>query len=163
MNPIRELVERALEGTGAFLRCDRGEGLYVTNLPAKTDDCTVFRHEMERAGIRAQEMGALLRLTPEARWAEAFAAWAAPEIAPGELTRQLEKTRGRPICPEETACWLEGMKRLELGDAGDYERTVRQAAAAALRKKGGGLLFACGMCLDMMKRQKAVAERLPGG
>ncbi len=150
MNPIRARVEGALSGTGAFLRCDHGEGLYVTNLPARHGDCAAFVREMENEGIHAQEAAGLLRLTPEARWAAEFIAWAEAQTVPGELTRQFEKTRGRPICAEETACWLEGMKRLELGDRGDFERALRQAAAVALRKTCGGLLYACGLCLDLM-------------
>ena len=29
--------------------------------------------------------------------------------------------------------------------------TVRQAAAVALRKRCGGALYACGLCLDMLR------------
>ena len=154
VNPIRGAIEKALAGTGAFLRRDRSPGLYVTNLPAKAADCAAFRHEMERAGIRSQETDTLLRLTPEVCWAEAFAAWAEALTKPGDLTEQLQKTRSRPVCPEEIACWIEGVKRAEAGDPGDYERVLRQTAAVALRKKCGGLLYACGLCLDLMNQKK---------
>ena len=130
----------------------------MTNLPAKTGD-TAFVQAMESAAIRVNAAGALLRLTPDIRWAEAFAAWAEAQAAPGELTRQLAKRRGQPVCEEEIACWLEGVKRLELGDKGDYERALRQAAAAALRKKRGGLLYACGICLDLMENMKRPGPR----
>ena len=159
MNPIRARIGQALDGSGAFLRRDRGAGLYVTDLPAKQGDCAAFIGAMEEAGIRVERDGLLLRLVPDTRWAAAFVDWAEARIEPGALTRQLEKTRGRPVCPEETACWLEGMKRIELGDAGDYERVLRQTAAAALRKKGGGLLYACGLCLDMMEAKKRPEPR----
>ena len=154
MNPIRAWIEKALEGTGAFLRRDRNAGLYVTNLPAKANDCSSFVRAMAEAGIRAERVGALLRLIPEAQWAAAFVAWAEAQAEPGKLTAQLGKRRGRPVCPEETACWLEGMKRLEQGDPDGYERALRQAAAVALRKKSGGLLYACGLCLDLMEAKK---------
>ena len=100
---------------------------------------------------RVEAAGGLLRLTPAACWVADFAAWAAEQTTPGELTRQLEKTRARPVCAEEMACWLGGMKRLELGGGGEYERAVRQTAAVALRRQCGGLLYACGLCLDLMK------------
>ena len=151
VNPIRACVERALSGSGAFLRCDRGGALYVTNLLVKRGDLTAFAAEMEKERIRVEAAGGLLRLTPAACWAADFAAWAVEQTTPGELTRQLEKTRARPVCAEEMACWLEGMKRLELGGGGDFERAVRQTAAVALRRQCGGLLYACGLCLDLMK------------
>ncbi|MBQ8953945.1 MAG: hypothetical protein IJ048_07490 [Clostridia bacterium] len=153
MNPIRARIERELSGTGAFLRCDRGHALYVTNLPVKRAEWQEIADALERAKIWVEPAGQLLRLTPDACWADEFAAWVQEQTAPGDLTRQLEKRRGQPVCAEETACWLEGVKRLELGDQGDYERDARQAAAVALRKKCGGLMYACGACLDLMDKE----------
>ncbi len=150
-NPIRTRVGAALDGTGAFLRCDRGGALYVTNLPSRRADWRERAAALEAAKVRCEARGGLLFLTPEPGWAAAFAAWAEESIAVGALTRQLDKRRGMPLCAQEEACWIEGLKRLELNDAGDYERTLRQTAAVALRKRCGGLLYACGLCLDLMK------------
>ena len=151
MNPIRKRIERVMGETPAFLRCDRDEAaLYVTNLPAR---CAAWRDTaaaLEAQGMRTRTCGQLIHITPVPEWAEPFERWAAGRAPESELTRCLIRRRGCPVCNDELLCWLEGMKRLELNDAGGYEKRVRQTAAAALRKKCGGLLFCCGLCLDLM-------------
>lgn len=149
-NPIRARIEAALPNCGAFLRRDRGGALYVTNLPAKYADWESIAAALEAEGLTVARKGDLLFITPDIRWASAFERRAEELVTPGELTRQLAKRRGMPVCAEETACWLAGVKRLELNDRGDYERQVRQAAAVALRKKCGGLMYACGLCFDLL-------------
>ncbi|MBO4884603.1 MAG: hypothetical protein J5602_04760 [Clostridia bacterium] len=149
-NPIRARLEAALPPAGAFLRCDRGGALYVTNLPAKCGNWAAAAAALEADGLTVAHRGGPLFIAPGVCWAAAFERWAEGLARPGELTRQLAKRRGMPVCAAETACWLAGMKRLELNDRSDYERQVRQAAAVALREKCGGLMYACGLCLDLM-------------
>ena len=77
---------------------------------------------------------------------------AAARCGESELTRLFRQGAAQSVCDEETRAWLEGIKRLELRQGlGDYEMTVRQAAAVALRKRCGGALYACGLCLDMLR------------
>jgi len=155
MNPMRAHAVRVLADTGAFLRCDRGGALYVTDLPARQASWQAIAAALERAHLRVEARPGLLLLTPGIEWADAFSDWAGKRTRAGDLTRQLEKRRGMPVCDEETACWIEGVKRLELKHPDGYERAVRQAAAVALRKNCGGLMACCGLCLDLMGGNEA--------
>ena len=152
VNPMRERIEGLLSGTGAFLRCDRGGALYVTNLPARCDHWRESAQAMRAAEFLIEERGTLLAVTPNAPWIGRYCEWAAERCCESELTRLFRQSAAQRECGEETRAWLEGIKRLELHcGVGDYERTVRQAAAVALRKQCGGALRACGLCLDMLR------------
>ena len=149
---MRERLEGLLNGTGAFLRCDRGSALYATNLPARCDHWREIAQAMRAAGFLIEERGALLAVAPDGAWRTRFEQWAAEQSCESELTRLFRQSAARSVCDEETGAWLDGIKRLELHQGlGDYEKTVRQAAAVALRKRCGGALYACGLCLDMLK------------
>lgn len=151
MNPIRERLEGLLNGTGAFLRCDRGGALYATNLPTRCDRWRELAQAMGAAGFLIEERGALLAVVPDRAWRTHFEQWAAEQCGESELTRLFRQSAGQSVCDEETRAWIEGVKRLELRQGlGDYEKAVRQAAAVALRKRCGGALYACGLCLDML-------------
>lgn len=144
-----------LVGSGAFLRCDRGKSLYATNLPVKSADWVQLAQAMTDAGFDTKRAGALLLLTPQDDWIECFTAWAQNISAPGELTRVLSRFQERPICEEERSTWLTGVKLIDLPRSGaDYEKMVRQTAALAQRKGCGGLLKACGLCLDLMREEE---------
>ena len=149
-HPIRARAEALLAGTGAFLRRDRGGALYATNLPAKQKDWEAVAAKLEAEGFAVSKSGALLFLAPTLRLADEFARWAEKDAIQSELTRQLSKRRGLPVCEAEEACFIAGLKQMELNDRGDYEKRLRQTAAVALREKRGGLLYACGLCLDLM-------------
>lgn len=152
VNPIRERLESLLSGTGAFLRCDRGGALYATNLPARCDHWRELAQAMRDAGFQVEERGALLAVVPDRAWRTRFEQWAAEQSCESELTRLFRQSAGQSVCDAETRAWIEGVKRLELCQGlGDYEKTLRQAAAVALRKRCGGALYACGLCLDMLR------------
>lgn len=145
-----------LEGSGAFLRCDRGSSLYATNLPMKGADWEGRAQEIQRAGFDVKRAGALLLIAPQQAWIEHFSDWAQSAGTHSELTRVLSRFKDRPICEEERAAWLAGVKQLDLPrSAADYEKTVRQTAALAQRKGCGGLLQACGLCLDRLKEEES--------
>ena len=149
---MRERLEGLLNGTGAFLRCDRGGALYVTNLPSRCEQWRGLAQAMRAAGFRVEERGALLAVAPDGAWRTRFERWAAARCGESELTRLFRQGAAQSVCDEETRAWLEGIKRLELRQGlGDYEMTVRQAADVALRKRCGGALYACGLCLDMLR------------
>ncbi len=149
---MRERLEGLLNGTGAFLRCDRGGALYVTNLPARCNDWRTIEEAMCAAEFLIEKRGALLTVVPDGAWRTRFEQWAAPQCGESELTRLFRQSGARSVCDEETDAWIEGIKRLELHQGlGDYEKTVRQAAAVVLRKRCGGALYACGLCLDMLR------------
>lgn len=157
MNPIRETVERMLSGSGAFLRCDRGQALYVSNVPVKDKDWPALAESLESGGILCRSERQMLFMTPSLRWREPYTDWLMKQTEADELTRLLMRTQGASVCPEETACWIEGIKRLELPSErsiDDYERLVRQTAAVALRKKCGGLMTVCGLCLNLLRSEQ---------
>lgn len=149
---MREHLEGLLSGTGAFLRCDRGGALYVTNLPTRCDRWREIGETMRAADFLIEERGALLAVVPDGAWRTRFEQWAAAQCSESELTRLFRQSAAQSVCDEETDAWIEGVKRLDLHQGlGDYEKTVRQAAAVALRKRCGGALYACGLCLDMLR------------
>ena len=131
MNPMREAANALLTGTGAFLRCDRGSALYVTNLPVKRADWPDVVPLLEAADFECCSGPNRLLLTPCQRWYPLFERWARSLTPPGALTVQLARRQNCPVCEEETLCWLEGVKRLDLSlrDFDRYDRLVRQTAA----------------------------------
>ena len=92
---MRERLESLLSGTGAFLRCDRGGALYVTNLPARCDRWRELAQAMRDAGFRVEERGALLAVVPDGAWRTRFEQWAAvrcggSEPPPYDCARRVE-------------------------------------------------------------------------
>ena len=149
---MREYLESLLRGTGAFLRCDRGSALYVTNLPVRSDCWHEVARNMTEADFCLSECGRLLTITPDITWLAPFNEWALELCQESELTRLFERRTTQETCDVEIDAWLEGIKRIELHQGmGDYEKVVRQAAAVALRNQCGGALYACGLCLDLLK------------
>ena len=151
MNPIRERIRAECAPSGAFVRVDRGDGLYVTDLPRRAEDWPARAEALRQCGLYGAPRGALWVLTPGPVWRAPMTAWLAARVKAGPLTEDFERLTARDVCAEEAACWLMGLKRLESGDEGDYERRLRQTAAVALRAGCGGLLYGCGLCLDAMK------------
>ena len=151
MNPIRaKAVEWAQKTPGAFLRCDRGAFLYVTNAPILG---TVGVPE----GFIGEVSGELLFLMPADRWIEPFVQWVKPMCADDPLFHDFMRFERRAVDAASCALWLEGLKALELGLSHpareNYERRVRQCAAVTLRTgEGGGVLIACAACLALMDR-----------
>lgn len=144
VHPLRARAEGALSGCGrAFLRCDRGEGLYVTNAPLDEQRLCA----LAQAGFRAERQGALWRLFPQEGLLTAAEEWLSGEEEPLRLPAL------REIEPADWALFCEGVKRLELPfDAPAlqrYERRVRQRAAECMRTgRGGGLLTLCSRMLS---------------
>ena len=152
MNPMRAYLLSQLDGTGAFLRCDRGGALYVTNLPVRLENWCDTACAIEENGFKVEQRGALLAITPEPLWKARFEGWAQGRCGESELTRLFRQRAASESCAEEMRAWFDGIKRLDLhGGAEVYEREVRQAAAVALRKQCGAYLYACGLCLDLQR------------
>jgi len=137
------------DAPNAFLRCDRGVHLYVTNAPALGGGAVPEEFLGERAG-------GLLYLTPEDVWIDAFTRWAEPRCAGNALYREFLRFERRAVDGASRALWLAGLKALELGareaERENYERKVRQCAALSLRaREGGGALAACAACLAILR------------
>lgn len=150
MTPMRKAAQELLpKAKGVFLRCDRGEHLYVTNAPARTEK----RADWEKAGFLYEEKGGLAFLDVQDEWNEQFLSWAQKKIRISEAARQLGRANFGCIEAADRMLFVEGIKRLEMkGNAEEYDRLVRQRAAVCLRKRqGGGTLPACAMIVDMMR------------
>ena len=149
MTPMRKAAwERLPDARGVFLRCDRGEALYVTNAPARA----AAQIDWAAAGFDARDKGKLTFLWPKKRWIPLFADWAAERTRCKGLTDALRNACFGETDEEDMRLWIEGVKRLERrGDAREYEKMVRQRAAVCLRKRqGGGTLAACALIVEMM-------------
>lgn len=152
MNPMREHLEDLLRSTGAFLRCDRLGALYVTDLSLRCTDGHEITQKISAADFQVEKRGMLLTLVPGGTWIVRFEKWAAGLCDESELTRLFMQRTSMNVCSEEMNTWFEGIKRLELNQGlENYEKTVRQTAAVALRKQCGGALHVCGLCLDLLK------------
>ena len=133
---------------GLFLRCDRGNSLYVTNAPARTDE----QIDWAKAGFSAQDEGKLTFLIPGEEWIAKLEAWLRERVEATYLAGAVRNACFGECLPEDMGLWIEGVKRLEMkGDAAGYEKLVRQRAAVCLRKKtGGGTLVVCALLADLM-------------
>ena len=157
LNPVRRAAQQALNGcAGAFVRCDRGEGLYVTNAPQRTGNALALCEGLQRAGFMVEEQGGLWRLTPREGLVRALTAWLEGE----EQSLYLPAWQDRAEQLADWALLWEGIKRLEMpGDRAalvGYEKKLRQRAALCLRTgAGGGMLPLCGQLLSRIEREYA--------
>ena len=149
MTPVRYAAEECLRGIrGAFLRCDRGDRLYVTNAQIKMREAIDWR----KAGFHAENVGNLTFLTPDKGWIGRFAEWIGQEVREKRFSDTVRNACFGETDEEDMKLWIDGMKRLEMkGDAAGYEKLVRQRAAVCLReRRGGGTLPACALIVDLM-------------
>ena len=149
--PWHERAEAIICGAWprAFLRCDRGGGLYVTNAPLTSAQL----HDLERAGFRAEPAGSLWRLLPGEALVREADVWLAREDDPLRLPALLG------ALDEDWALLCEGLKRLELpadeAALARYEKRLRQRAAECMRtRQGGGLLSLCGRLLLKIRKER---------
>lgn len=150
MNPIRRAAMNALpEGDGIFLRCDRGNGLYVTNCLTRSDE----KVDWEAAGFFVHSTAGLSFLTPNKQNIDSFDEWIRGKVKKPELAATVQNAIFSEMLADDIALLINGIKRLELhGNIEEYEKRVRQRAAVCLRKRrGGGTLKTCAMLVDLMK------------
>ncbi|MEA5065008.1 MAG: hypothetical protein VB065_03080, partial [Eubacteriales bacterium] len=105
--------------------------------------CVDAASALEAAGFRTTPRGALLAISPGRAMIEALERqYPPPDDA---LYRQLGRLRGRPVSDAELALLASALKRLEIGGRADpdFERKLRQTAAACLRTGNGGALALC--------------------
>ena len=141
MQAMREAILPYLPSR-AFLKCDRGEGLLVTNAP-------VFNPGLcEIPGFILETQGSVLRILPDKSWLfqleQCF-----PE-PPDFFSKSLLRFRGTAPNRENLLLFIQGLKLLDAGstptpaEISAYDRTLRQRCAEALRgsANGGGLYAA---------------------
>jgi hypothetical protein len=139
---IREMVAGFIPD-GAFLRRDRGRGLYVTDAPARGGMAVP-------AGFRVESDGRLAHIYIDDRAMEEIAGRL--ELSSDALSEELERFRGGSR--EAAELFSDILKALEApggADIAGLDRRVRQAAAVALRAGGGEGLYYCARALAELK------------
>lgn len=122
----------------AFLRRDRGEGLFITNAPMFGDALSVCAR-LEAAGFRAETVGGLIRICAGGALMRPY------ECLPPEndLSRSLQRFRGLPVEQTQIDLFTLIAKAREGDETVPYDMRLRKQAAYCLRKGGGGGLYAC--------------------
>ena len=152
MEPIRSQVEAVCAPYSARVRVDRGDGLYAVFVYGAPDAARAIEPQLSALGLQCRARGAYLSVSPLPSWRDRVERWFLDAVQPSDLSKDLIRFRERPVCREELSCLTEGIKRLLLRGGNDYEQILRRTAAVALRKKSGGLLYACSLCHDAAKQ-----------
>lgn len=130
---------------GAFLQRDRGGALLITNAKIIDPDFAAV------PGFSAAARGNLIALTPEDDWISAFERDHAPI---GHLSAGLIRFAGRKPTRAAIDLFVRGLKLSESrptdGEIADFDRAVRQMAAAALRTGAGGGIYALAILDEML-------------
>ena len=151
---LARALRRAAAGAlpdGAFLRRDRGDGLFVTDAPRLAPGGD-WPDRLAAAGFCCRVNGGLARLRPGAGWLRRLEE-DRPE-PPDDLCAGLLRFRGLAAEEESLALFALGARALDAGgDPAPYDRLLRRRAAACLRLnrmnpldplRGGGL-YACAL------------------
>ena len=150
MDEMRSAVRSHLPEE-AFLKRDRFDGLFVSNAPA-------FAPEIEEIpSFHVEKTGKLIRIRPEEGWIgrleEEY------RDTPEDLSASLARFRGAEISAEAMALFCTGLKLMDAGKGAlpgeilQFDRSVRQLAARALRKDiPGGGLYALSLLDGMLKK-----------
>ena len=146
---MRTALRAALDER-AFLRRDRGDGLFISNAPVFTPETGGI------GGFDVERIGQLIRIRPDTIWVNrAEAEIDAPE---DDFARSMLRFRGREPDSESMALFCRGIKLLDAGEGAlpgeieTYDRDVRRLAARALRGENtGGGLYALSLLDAMMK------------
>ena len=127
---------------GAFLRMDRGDGLFVTDAPLRAPGSD-WEAALARGGFQIRRRGGLAVLRPGPGWMAAFAK--AHPHPPDFLCASLQRFDGPPE-EESLALFALGLRaRGDARAAADFDKRLRQRAAVCLRAGGGGGLYACAL------------------
>ena len=134
----------------AFLKRDRGDGVFVSNAPVFTPDSVKIPR------FRTEQTGMLVRIYPDSYWAGQLEAMCVP--AESDLCHSLERFRGIEPSAEAMALFCTGCKLLDAGKSAlpteieAFGRNVRQLAAVVLRGgTNGGGLYALSLLDAMLK------------
>lgn len=147
--PLRTLraMARGALPPPAFLKRDRGDALFVSNVP-------VFAPELMQApGFICERRGDLLYLLPEAGWVVSWER-GLPE-APDAFCRSFSRFRGMHPDLDNIKLFARAVKLLDshpsIGEIEAFDRDLRRRAALALRGGCGGGLYACALLLYYMR------------
>ena len=127
---LRQVVAGILP-EGAFLKRDRGNGLFVTDAPRRCPRMN-WSALLAEADFYCTGTDGLLRLWPGEIWLTRLeAAWPEP---PDDLCRSLLRYRGRSPDGESLRLFAMGLRCLDgEPEAERFDRTLRQRTAVCLR------------------------------
>lgn len=164
---LRDAAASALP-PGAFLKRDRGDGLFVTDAAALRPE-TDWAAALNRAGFDCAATGGLLRLWPGALWLTRLDQ-AHPQ-PPDGLSQSLFRFAGHMPDGESLALFALGARALDGGDGAErFDRLLRRRAAECLRLnqtapteplRGGGL-YACALLDHIIKEENAHETQMAG-
>ncbi|MDO4865978.1 MAG: hypothetical protein Q4C10_05435 [Clostridia bacterium] len=156
---LRQAARAALP-EAAFLRRDRGDGLFVTDAPRRCPDGG-WRQALREAGFAVETRDGLARLSPAPTWLKTLEA-RFPE-PPDALCASLFRFAGRAPEAESLRLFALGARTLD-GEGGDerFDRALRQRAAECLRLNGihpegptlGGGLYACALLHYLIEEER---------
>ncbi len=156
MNPLRIAAQKKLSDIkGAFLRCDRGEGLYITNSAVRSGQSI----DWAAAGFEVRMKGKMTFLMPKDEWLQPFEVWLRPQVKCAYLSDSAANADFGEIEEADRKLWIDGIKQLEMPSGVDYEKTVRQRAAVCLRtRRGGGTIRICALIADLLREMSVSKE-----
>lgn len=135
--------------TGAFLRRDRGDALFVTNA-ACIDKTSAWPQIFEAIGYSCETRGSLLALSPSYDF---FSEWE-QHAPPDFFCETLLRFRNLPPCAEATQLFIDGVKLLEQPvHIEKYIQRVRELAAVCLRTSQGGV-YGCALIAYVLERKE---------
>lgn len=148
----REMI-RPLLPERAFLRRDRGDGLFITNAPMLADADPLVC-QLQTRGFDCIRTGGLLRIRPGAVLVAQLEVIREP---PDFFCWTLSRFRGRMPDEASLSLFARGIQLLESADPGrvrEYIRQTRQLAALSLRSDQGGA-YACGLIAHCLETERS--------
>ena len=156
---LRQAARAALP-EGAFLRRDRGDGLFVTDAPRRCPDGG-WRQALREAGFAVEARDVLARLSPGPIWLKALEArFPGP---PDAFCNSLFRFAGQDPEEESLMLFALGTRVLDGGDGDErFDHALRQRAAECLRLNGihpegptrGGGLYACALLHHLIEEER---------
>ena len=156
---LRQAARAALPA-GAFLRRDRGDGLFIIDAPRRCPDGD-WRPALREAGFAVETRDGLACLSPAPIWLKKLEA-RFPE-PPDAFCASLFRFAGLAPETESLMLFALGARTLDGGDGNEgFNRALRQRAAECLRLNAnrpegptcGGGLYACALLHHLIEEER---------
>ena len=144
----------------AFLKRDRGEGLFVTDAPRLFPEAD-WEGRLAAGGFVCVRRGGLIRLIPGPRWLMALEQ--RHPVPPDFFCESLMPFRGQAVEAESLSLFASGVRCMMSGEGrAAFRRQVGRRAAQCLRMRrtspdagqNGGGLYACGLLNHCMEEDE---------
>lgn len=141
---LRTMVKASLP-SGASLKLDRGDGLFITNAPLISSEPVYI------SGFNMTHRGKMLVLLPEISLCKHIESGFPAPV--GELSAALLRFHGKEPDSDVMPLIVRGLKlsfRKDMDLCRIYDRDVRQYAACAMRKGNTGGIYAAALLADTL-------------